>query len=83
MLFDKAKKLMVLKSDLNDNASILKANGKIFKNISTLSKYIKTFGFCQDFLIMKIDKIKYCKFLALRLSDPYARIVQKFLDDKL
>lgn len=52
MLFNKAKKYKILKPDLNNNASIFKANKKLFESIFILNKYKKTFQFGLDCFII-------------------------------
>lgn len=82
MSFDRAIRFKTSKPDSNNNASIFKANGKVFQSVSALSKYTETFAFGPDHLVMLIDAIKYCNLFALRLSGIYAKIAQIFLDDK-
>lgn len=78
MFFDKTKKLKILKSDLNNNVSIFKANKKVFKSIFTFNKYKKTFWFSSNFFIIQIITIKYCQLFSLYFSNIYARITQIF-----
>lgn len=79
--FDKAKRLQILKPDLNSNDSFLKANRKVFKNIFGLCKYMKIFGFSPNCLILQIDIIDNCKLFALYLSSIYIKIAQKYLNN--
>lgn len=77
------KRPKISKQDSDDNASIHKANGKIFKNVSALSKYTETFGYDADCFVLQINAIKHYKLSTLRLPGIYKKIAQKFLNNEL
>lgn len=74
MSLDQIKKSKILKENSDENVSVLKANKKRFKNVFVFSKYIKTFGYSPDCLIVQINAIEYYKLSALHLYSFYVRI---------
>lgn len=83
ILFNRAKKLKILKPDLDNIVSVFKASKKVFKSIFVLNKYKKTFEFKLKYFNLQINIIKFCQLTMLYLSSIYAKIDQKILNNKL
>lgn len=82
MFFNRIEKLKTLQQEPDDNNYVLQANGKTFKSVSASNKFMKTFLFGTDCLVVQIDAIEHCKQSALRSSRIYAKIAKNFLDNE-
>ena len=61
--------------------TIIKANKKFFKWITTIIKYVKIFLFRKDYLIIQILIIKNCKAKIFIQVMTYTRLAMNFFKD--
>ncbi len=61
--------------------AMIKANGRLFKIIAAVNKYVETFTFGKDCLSVQIEIIENCKMKIATRSITYAKLATMFLED--
>ncbi len=61
--------------------AMIKTNRRLFKTIVAANKYVETFTFGKNQLLVQIETIENCKMKIATRSTTYAKLVTKFLKD--
>lgn len=62
--------------------AMIKSNRRLLKTTAVTNKYVKTFTFGEDRLLIQIKTIEYCKIKIAIRSTAYTKLATKFLNDR-